>query len=324
MDGASGSILFSGNPAAERRLAATLSKIDREKKKRESSMTWNQRNFFMKQIFDQDNNLRFVKASQRPKYLECIPPPPPDGDNSWESEEYVFSFKPRRNSSPLGRDRFGRRDSKESPRDEPQRDSEVDEVVAVAEAQEEEVEEIKTEEDLEREAKQAEQERLEKEKLDRSMGVFGRRREKLKMPVLMTGGIKRNPEEEKKLAEDKANEPNETETPTAETEKKDDNGQELVPDPLNQSNSSADGSQEGPSKPKTRFPVFESSSVRTLCNIVQEKRFLPTSSGSETTTTAATARVYPEPAVYSDEFTSCGRFGKYRCGTATNCAANNC
>lgn len=31
-------------------------------------MTWSQRSFFMKQVFDQDNDLRFVKAQQRPKY----------------------------------------------------------------------------------------------------------------------------------------------------------------------------------------------------------------------------------------------------------------
>ena len=56
------------NPAEQRRLSRKLSKLEQERKKRESALTWTQRNFFMKQVFDQDKELRFVKAQQRPKY----------------------------------------------------------------------------------------------------------------------------------------------------------------------------------------------------------------------------------------------------------------
>ncbi|XP_071958259.1 uncharacterized protein [Antedon mediterranea] len=69
-DGQLSSVLACGNPAEERRLATQLKKIEDEKRRRESTLAWNQRNFFIKQVFDQDNELRFVKVYERPSYLK--------------------------------------------------------------------------------------------------------------------------------------------------------------------------------------------------------------------------------------------------------------
>ncbi|XP_070551391.1 uncharacterized protein [Ptychodera flava] len=64
-----GSVLTSNNPAEERRLTRQLTLIENERKRRENVLTWNQRNFFISQVFDQDDELRFPKAEERPSYL---------------------------------------------------------------------------------------------------------------------------------------------------------------------------------------------------------------------------------------------------------------
>ncbi|XP_071842700.1 uncharacterized protein [Apostichopus japonicus] len=69
-----GGTLTSVNPAEQRRLNGVLDHLDREKKKRLGTLEWSQREFFIKQVFDHNNDLRFVKASERPKYLEDLPP----------------------------------------------------------------------------------------------------------------------------------------------------------------------------------------------------------------------------------------------------------
>ncbi|XP_033109951.1 uncharacterized protein LOC117111183 isoform X2 [Anneissia japonica] len=94
-DGQLSSVLACGNPAEERRLAAQLQKIEHEKKRRESTLAWNQRNFFIKQVFDQDNELRFVKAYERPSYLSL---------SAVEDEfEETISLKPKSRSLDLGK-----------------------------------------------------------------------------------------------------------------------------------------------------------------------------------------------------------------------------
>lgn len=53
------SVLLSSNPWIQRDLNRKISKIDGQMKRRERTLDWNQRQFFIKQLFDADENLRF-------------------------------------------------------------------------------------------------------------------------------------------------------------------------------------------------------------------------------------------------------------------------
>ena len=68
-EGQVGVVLMTENPAEERRLAQKLHKLEVEKRRCVTTLSWNQRSFFMRQVFDEDNDLRFVKAQERPKYF---------------------------------------------------------------------------------------------------------------------------------------------------------------------------------------------------------------------------------------------------------------
>ncbi|XP_041471070.1 uncharacterized protein LOC121420484 [Lytechinus variegatus] len=248
-----------GNPGEERRLAATLRKIDREKRKRETAMSWNQRNFFMKQVFDQDNDLRFVKAAQRPKYLNCIPPPPRDGDNSWLKEEYVFSFKPKSSTSPESKD-FKQGTSDEKSLDESLKtmglEDETSSADQVPQGDESKTDVQETTMTASKESEQAERDRKEEEKRDlASRGVFGSRREKVKMPPLMSGAWKQKLESEMKVEEvveeDKGEECKITSNLELEVQKSDVEDA----DPLNNAKPNPGGAETV--KPKTRFPVLK-------------------------------------------------------------------
>ncbi|XP_054760241.2 uncharacterized protein LOC129266416 [Lytechinus pictus] len=249
-----------GNPGEERRLAATLRKIDREKRKRETAMSWNQRSFFMKQVFDQDNDLRFVKAAQRPKYLNCIPPPPQDGDNSWLKEEYVFSFKPKSSTSPESKE-FKQGTPVEKSLDESLKtmglEDETSSADQVPQGDKSETDIQETTITASKESEQAERDRKEEEKRDlASRGVFGSRREKIKMPLLMSGAWKQKLESEMKVEEvveeDRGEECKKTSNLEPEVQKSD----VKDADPLNNAKPNPGGSAETV-KPKTRFPVLK-------------------------------------------------------------------
>lgn len=57
-------VLLNSNPWEKRDLDRKLDRIKRERIRREKTLDWSQRQFFMKQIFDQESNLRFPGKSQ--------------------------------------------------------------------------------------------------------------------------------------------------------------------------------------------------------------------------------------------------------------------
>lgn len=247
-----------GNPGEERRLAATLKKIDQEKRKRETAMSWNQRSFFMKQVFDQDNELRFVKAAQRPKYLNHIPPPPQEGDNSWLKEEYVFSFKTKSSKSPESKDLMQMK-LEEGPLEESSKAFLVDEGASSADLHQQDESKPYGQEAAARatiESEQAERDKKEEEKRDlASRGAFGARREKKIMPPLMSGAWKQKLEPEVKaeeVVEEKVDDCKITAEPEPEANKE--TTEEA--DPLNEAKSSSGGTAEAV-KSKKKFPVMK-------------------------------------------------------------------
>ncbi|XP_072165887.1 uncharacterized protein [Diadema setosum] len=253
-DRQTGGVLGMGNPGEERRLAATLRKIDREKKKRESAMTWNQRSFFIKQVFDQDNELRFVKASQRPKYLEYIPPPPPDGDTSWIKGEYVFSFDTKKKSPGEGRGHKGNRHHQE-PAEEPVEEAPVDELTAVSEAQAGKENEAESKLEVVSVKDENENETKAPEKRDSFQGTFGRR-QKLNMPLLMTSAWKSKNEEEKKVDDEKLEPMKEADEKLETVDEKQNESEESAPAPPILVKNTTEGSPEA-SKPRVKFPVLK-------------------------------------------------------------------
>lgn len=245
-----------GNPGEERRLAATLKKIDKEKRKRETAMSWNQRSFFMKQVFDQDNELRFVKAAQRPKYLNHIPPPPQEGDNSWMKEEYVFSFKTKSSKSPESKDLMQVK-LEEGPLEGSSKAIVVDEGASSADLHQQDESKPGGQEAAARvtkESEQAERDKKEEEKRDlASRGVFGARREKKIMPPLMSGAGKQKIDPEvtaEEVVEEKVDDCKITDEPEVNKETTEE------ADLLNEAKPSSGGTAEA-AKPKQKFPVMK-------------------------------------------------------------------
>lgn len=245
-----------GNPGEERRLAATLKKIDKEKRKRETAMSWNQRSFFMKQVFDQDNELRFVKAAQRPKYLNHIPPPPQEGDNSWMKEEYVFSFKTKSSKSPESKDLMQVK-LEEGPLEGSSKAIVVDEGASSADLHQQDESKPGGQEAAARvtkESEQAERDKKEEEKRDlASRGVFGARREKKIMPPLMSGAGKQKIDPEvtaEEVVEEKVDDCKINDEPEVNKETTEE------ADLLNEAKPSSGGTAEA-AKPKKKFPVMK-------------------------------------------------------------------
>ncbi|XP_077864545.1 uncharacterized protein LOC144350040 [Saccoglossus kowalevskii] len=96
--GSLGGILTTQNPAEQRRLRKRLERLENERRRRVGHMTWNQRNFFMKQVFDQDNDFRFVKAEQRPAYMAGIPAMEEENDGNETMRESYPVLTDKRNS----------------------------------------------------------------------------------------------------------------------------------------------------------------------------------------------------------------------------------
>lgn len=245
-----------GNPGEERRLAATLKKIDKEKRKRETAMSWNQRSFFMKQVFDQDNELRFVKAAQRPKYLNHIPPPPQEGDNSWMKEEYVFSFKTKSSKSPESKDLMQVK-LEEGPLEGSSKAIVVDEGASSADLHQQDESKPGGQEAAARvtkESEQAERDKKEEEKRDlANRGVFGARREKKIMPPLMSGAGKQKIDPEvtaEEVVEEKVDDCKINDEPEVNKETTEE------ADLLNEAKPSSGGTAEA-AKPKKKFPVMK-------------------------------------------------------------------
>ncbi|CAD5119540.1 unnamed protein product [Dimorphilus gyrociliatus] len=67
------SVLLSSNPWIQRDLNRKISKIDGQMKRRERTLDWNQRQFFIKQLFDADENLRFCNPVNDDKSPITLP-----------------------------------------------------------------------------------------------------------------------------------------------------------------------------------------------------------------------------------------------------------
>jgi hypothetical protein len=54
------SVILTNNPWEERELEKKLEQIRQERRRRENTLNWFQRQFFVNQVFDQDDKLRFA------------------------------------------------------------------------------------------------------------------------------------------------------------------------------------------------------------------------------------------------------------------------